>query len=158
MKVLSSSCCLINICLGNGMLLVIYRMLHGKCALTVFTHELWRIRNWTVQVSVANEWDFRFIQRAWCFRKSTPHALSLYLFYGLPFFHFVDFLQTVQQINYEIQLWCSYPDTVQQNSYSSCFRLSKICSTHLVWLCLPLCFSCVFLSSKVLTYSSFEDL
>ena len=30
---------------------VIYRILHGKCARTVFTHELWRIRNRTSERS-----------------------------------------------------------------------------------------------------------
>ena len=29
----------------------IYRILHGKCARTVFTHELWRIRNRTSERS-----------------------------------------------------------------------------------------------------------
>ena len=33
-----------------------YRILHGKCVCTVFTHELGRIRN--RKVSVASEWDF----------------------------------------------------------------------------------------------------
>ena len=48
-----SWCIYTNLDVGSLILLYIhvYRILHGKCARTVFTHELWRIGNWTSERS-----------------------------------------------------------------------------------------------------------
>ena len=56
-----------------------YRILHGKCARTVFTHELWRIRN---QTSERSERVRFLIQKNECVNtvQSTSHVVLCLLY------------------------------------------------------------------------------